>query len=487
MADRTQIADDPPPPMRRYLIPVLLLLTLVTPFVLRLGLTVRSAGAAGADALPLRIITSHAPGIRQAYADAFRAWHRQHYGSDVNIDYTAYGSSDMVHALEDADHLYGQTGTLGYDLAWGGGDYLFDVQLEGHKGGSLLQGVSLPPGVMSAAFPNPKLNGLPLYDLKATPPQWFGTALSSFGITYNRDVLRYLGVADPTTWADLRDGRYLNWLIAADPTRSASARQAYMVIVERAMVDAKRAGSTEDAGWAVGMGLVRQICANSRTFTDGSGTVPAIIASGDAAAGMTIDYYGRSEVEAVGGNRLGYVQPRAATVTNPDPIAMVKGAPHAATAEHFIEFALSREGQRLWNLKPGTPGGPPDQGLRRLPIMPGVYGDPDFTDKDDPYTESGGFNKSNDRERTFNILGQLIQASCMDPLDELRATRRLILANGRADLDAKLGRFPFDQREAIVRLKAWAAATPVEQLRMMRGWTRQFQDEYRQLRDEAGK
>ncbi len=478
--------------MRRSLIPILLLVTLVTPFALRLALSVKTAGAAAAGAAPLRIITSHAPGIRQAYADAFRAWHKQKYGTDVAVDYTAYGTSDLVRALQDANTLFDATHTLGYDLAWGGGDFVFDHDLKGNKGGSLLQGVTLPPAVLAAAFPNPKLNGLPLYDLKGgnDGPQWFGTALSSFGITYNRDVLRYLGVPDPTTWADLRDPRYVNWLIAADPSRSKSALQAYMAIVERAMLDAKLAGSTEDAGWSAGMGLVRQISANCRSFTDGSGTVPAIIASGDAAAGMTIDYYGRSEVEAVGGNppRLGYVQPPAATVVNPDPIAMLKGAPNAAVAEHFIEFTLTRDAQRLWNLKPGTPGGPAEQGLRRLPVMPSVYGDPDFADHDNPFKESGGFNKDPGREKTFGILGQLLEASCMDPLDELRATRRAILASPRAaELDAKLGRFPFDQNEALVRADHWNAATPIEQLKLMRDWTAEFQAEYRQLREEAGK
>jgi iron(III) transport system substrate-binding protein len=476
--------------MRRLLIPVLLLVTLVTPFALRTALSVHSAGRAGGAAASLRIITSHAPGIRQAYADAFRAYYRRTYGQDVDVDYTVYGTSDVVRTLADADTLFPQTHTLGYDLAWGGGDFVFNVQLKGHDNsghGDLLQGVTLDPALLAAAFPKPDLNGQQLYDVHTSPPEWFGTALSSFGITYNRDVLRYLGLPDPTTWADLRDGRYMNWIITADPTRSTSTKQAYMAIVERAMLDARNAGSTEDAGWAKGMGLVRQICANCRSVTDASSTVPGIIASGDAAVGMTIDYYGRSEVEAVGGSRLGYVQPAAATVTNPDPIGMVKGAPHPKVAKRFIEFCLSREGQVLWNRKPGVPGGPAgQQGLRRLPIMPSVYGDPNFTDPDNPFTSSGGFNKSDAREKTFNILGQLIEASCLDPLDELRATRKAILASPRAkELDAKLGLFPFDQQEALARLKEWNDATPVGQLKLMREWTADFRKEYAKLRQEA--
>ena len=60
----------------------------------------------------------------------------------------------------------------------------------------------------------------------------------------------------------------------------------------------------------------------------------------------------------------------------------------------------------------------------------------------------------------------------------------MILAHGRADLDAKLGRFPYDQKEALRRAKQWKDATPVARLGLMRDWTRQFHDEYRHLREE---
>jgi ABC-type Fe3+ transport system substrate-binding protein len=475
--------------IRKLLMPALFVLLLGTPFVLRsfLGQTT-TMGAPTSGALPLVIITSHAEGIRREFADAFRVWHQAQYGSDVAFDYIAYGSEDLRRYLRDKNELYSPAHhTLDVDLAWGGGDYLFDQQL---KKDGVLQQVAIDPAIFAAAFPNPTLNGLPLYDLKSKPPFWIGSALSGFGITYNRQVLRYLGVSDPKTWADLADPRLSNWTIAADPTRSTSAKQAFMAIVERAMVDAKNHGESEDLGWARGMGLVRLICSNARMFTDGSGTVPGIIASGDGAAGMTIDYYGRTQVEAVGGNRLGYVQPVGATIVNPDPIAMVKGAPHQETAKHFIEFVLSHDGQVLWDKRAGTPGGPRTTNLRRLPIMPSIYKTtPDMVDSDDPFTSSAGFNKSSAREDpTFAILGELIQASCVNCLEELRETRREILASPRsAELQIKFAKFPFDQAEAHRRLVNYKKATPVDQLAMMRQWTRDFQSEYRSLRDQANK
>ncbi len=202
---------------------------------------------------------------------------------------------------------------------------------------------------------------------------------------------------------------------------------------------------------------------------------------------MTIDYYGRSEVEAVGANRLGYVQPVGATVTNPDPIAMVMGAEHPVVAQRFIEFVLSQQGQLLWNKRVGTPFGPKSTNLRRLPIMPSVYADmSDFTDKDDPFKSSGGFNKSDAREKTFGIIGELIEVSCMDCLEELRDTRAAILASPHAkELDARLGIFPFDQKEALRRAAVFKVATPVEQLALKRAWAEEFRSEYALLRVDA--
>jgi hypothetical protein len=89
------------------------------------------------------------------------------------------------------------------------------------------------------------------------------------------------------------------------------------------------------------------------------------------------------------------------------------------------------------------------------------------------------------REQTFGILGELIQFSCMDLLDDLRQTRQTILAHHRADLDARLGKFPFGQKEALARGKKWGAATPLQRLDLRRQWTEEFRAEYQKLRESA--
>ena len=477
--------------MRRWIPVILFFVVLITPFVLKKLYGTASSVAPSKNSLKLVIVSAHVEGIRREFAEAFSKWHEEKFGPAVDIDYRNYGgTSDIVrYFVTSEETIFKQLGTYKIDLVWGGGDYLFENQLKYFSDGKsrhpgCLESITLPDQTMRFAFPKPMLNGIAMYDTK--DHTWYGTALSSFGIAYNKDVCRSINVPEPKTWKDLADPRWRTWIILADATRSSSAKYAYMIIVERAMLDAQQQGRTLDEGWAEGMGMLRLIASNARIFTDSGSAVPGIIASGDGGAGMAIDFYGRSEVEAVGSERMGYLEPAGATAINPDPIGLVRGAENKEVALRFIQFVLSDEGQKLWNIRAGAPGGPRLTSLRRLPIAPSIYKDmTDFTDPVDPFTGNLAFDTSNDRRKTFVILGELLQMSCIDLLDELRETRRVIVAAHRADLEAKLGMFPFDQAEALRRAAQWGKATPVERLELERKWKGEFRQEYRGLRDAA--
>lgn len=466
--------------MRRYVFVILFFVVLVTPFVLRAIYGTTGATTQSPDAMQLIIVTSHVEGIRREFAEAFSAWHEQNFGKPVFVDYRQMGgTSEVVKFFEASrDSVFKEQKTYHVDLVWGGGDTLFDEQL---KKGRHLAPLKLSEATMQYAFPSPVLAGVRLYDSQDLC--WYGTALSSFGITFNRDVCRSIGAPEPQTWSDLADPKMTGWIVLADPTRSSSVKRAFMIVVERAMADAKERGQSEDAGWARGMGLIRQIAANSRMFTDSGSSVPGIIASGDAAAGMTIDYYGRSQADAIPGNRLAYIDPPQGTAMNSDPIGLINGAPHPELAQRFVEFVLSEQGQKLWNTRAGSPGGPRLTSLRRMPVAPGAYADlSNFTDPENPYELAGSFVSSPDRLRTWGIIDVLIEVSCIDLLDELRETRRAILENKRDDLDRRLGAFPFDQQEALKRGDLWKKSTPLERIELKRRWREEFRREYSALR-----
>jgi ABC-type Fe3+ transport system substrate-binding protein len=468
--------------MRRYALLILFVLVLLVPLALA------PSRRQSSSSQRIVIVTPHVEGIKREFADAFNAWHQERFGSSVTIDYRSYGgASEIVRYFQSEEEHYKRFGTYRIDLVWGGGDFLFDEQL---KKPGYLEGVELPREVIERCYPQRVFNGIPLYDA-SDPPQWFGAALSSFGIVYNRDVLKYLNVAEPRRWQDLADARLGGWFISGDPTRSGSARQVFMIVVERAMLDATDAGRGEDAGWAEGMGLIRLICSNARYFTDAGSSVPNVISTGDAAAGMAIDFYGRAQVDAVGSERLNYIEPVGETAINADPIALVRGAEHRELAVRFIEFVLSERNQRLWNTRAGATGGPKTTSLRRLPIMRSVYDNPaDFTDRVNPFDERFAFRSSPRLMKTFPILGELIEVSCMNLLEELRETRRAIVASPRrAELEKRLGTFPFDQKEALARQQAYfdRSTSAIQRLEMKRRWLEQFRDEYRTLREEAGR
>ena len=182
-------------------------------------------------------------------------------------------------------------------------------------------------------------------------------------------------------------------------------------------------------GWAEAMRLFRRLGANARYFTDQSTKIPLDVASGDAAAGMCIDYYGRFQAEAAAAagrpGRVGFVTARGETSINPDPIALLRGAPHRELAIAFIEFVLSDEGQKLWGFRRGVPGGPERYALRRLPIVPHLYdhafdahrADPE----ENPYEEARDFVYH--RAWTGPLYGALafvVRVMCVDPEEELQ-------------------------------------------------------------------
>jgi hypothetical protein len=149
-------------------------------------------------------------------------------------------------------------------------------------------------------------------------------------------------------------------------------------------------------GWSDGLRLLQLVGANARYFTDTSQKPPIDVAAGDCAAGMCIDFYGREQQESVrrrgGGERLGYLSPPGGAAYSVDPIALLRGAPDRPVAVAFIEYVLSLEGQKLWNFRPGTPGGPKEYALRRLPVRRDFYAHEEWRQyrsdpEEDPYEE----------------------------------------------------------------------------------------------------
>lgn len=522
--------------MRRYVLLILFGLVLLAPFVLRqfvVGRVDTTPADARFEVERLVIVTPHNQDIRREFEIAFNNWHEKKFGTRVRIDYRNVGGTNDIRkliensfrGLRDADGKPLPDAYIGIDLVWGGGDFFFNVELDRDLG--VLQRLELDPALLSAAFPKDSLAGVRLREVskdadgKVLPPKWVGCCLSSFGIVYNPDLYARLNLASPTQWSDLAKPELANLVALADPTRSGSAAVAYMMVLQRAMADAEAevfatsprlkellpADRAKDAdyraaiaaGWKRGMGQLVLIAANARYFTDSANLVPKDVSTGDAAAGMAIDFYGRTFTEIVGPGRILYVSPAAATAITPDPIAVLHGVSgkKLELAKRFVEFQLLPEGQRLWIVRPGAPGGPTQRGLRRPPIRPDVYADrTNWTDDVNPFEEAGGFNQRADWMALFADTRPIWAAAWIDTRESLKQayraalsvadpTRRDQLLKQLADLPITMADVEADNAERKRIEKENRALAPESAAERRLRWATKFREHYRAVERAA--
>jgi len=517
----------------------------------------------------LIVVTPHNEAIRQEFGEGFSRWHRERYGQPVRIDWRVLGGTTEImrylaseyEAAAKRTFGAGKNGlgpsrqdvfgvddpakvSCGMDLFFGGG--CFD-----HSRAEKL-GLTVP--AWGEADPPAGLftddAGRVLIPREMNGEIWrgqafYGTVLSAFGLCYNVDRLRDLGVAaPPAAWSDLADARYFGQVGLADPTKSASVAKAFeMIIHERcakAVADAgytaaqvrgfeaaiAAAGGGSEAwpadvpaayqtgierGWVDGLNLVRRIGANARYFTDSAGKVPADVGSGAAAVGVAIDFLGRlqSELTARPGHPpvMAYVTPVGGSSVTADPVSLLRGAPHRGLAVRFIEYVLSEEGQRLWNYRVGEPGGPRRFALRRLPIRRDFYpsgeaawqaasarhrahlADPLWLPEVDAYRLGESFHyEARWTGRHFGVQRDLIRAMCMDSGDELKRAWKAILEHGGPERNPEAMRLLEALPERPCPL-TWASAVTeyarIPRLDYLSAWTAFFRDQYRQAEASA--
>ncbi|PTX91159.1 extracellular solute-binding protein [Opitutus sp. ER46] len=469
----------------RWLIIAALLALLALPFALR---PPRGRGAAAQDTVV--IISPHNEAIRYEFGRAFPVWYRARTGRTVTIDWRVVGgTSDISRLLEtayvnafrnawtgpqgknwsaevqatfqsarlpadaSAEARAARTAFLasdvscGIDLFFGGDAYQFDKEA---RAGRLVDGGmrARQPGWFGEEVIPRVHGGAPFWDADG---RWYGVVLSSYGIIFNRDSWRRLGLErEPTQWPDLADARLVGEIGLADPTKSGSVCEAFEAILQQQMQQrlttlAREApelsaeGRERRAvreGWTAGLRLIQRLGANARYFTDSSQKPPLDVANGDCAAGLCIDFYGRQQQEATrrrgDQERVGYVTPVAGSAATTDPIGLLRGAPHREVAMRFMEFVLSPEGQKVWSFRVGTPGGPERYALRRMPVRRDFYAHEDWkpwrSDPEDaPYGTSQVFvYRPVWTGALFREIGFITRVLCQDTHAELVAAWRAI-------------------------------------------------------------
>ena len=524
---------------RPWLLPlVLLAVILAAPLLLR-----DRAATVTAAADPLVIVTPHNEAIRHEFTRAFRAHYRAATGRDVAIDWRSPGgTSELVR------HLVGEY-TAAFRRQWEPQGHPWSTAVQSACLDRKLRADSAPPELWAArqAFLNSSVtSGIDLmfgggqFDcqrladqgilvpcgLRTRHPEWFagpdapflaaaggevwydpadryyGACLTTFGLCYNPDRLRTLKLPPPAAWRDLTAPAYAGQLALGDPSKSGSIAKCYEMMLQQVMAEtvARRGTATEAAavaqGWDDGLLLIRCLCANARYFTNSAGKVTADVATGDAAAGICIDSYGRVQQEwnqgGLAGGNVVYVTPAGGTSVSADPIALLRGAPHADTARRFLDFVLSPAGQRLWDYRVGTPGGPERYALRRLPIRRDLYTPADRAQMsdgaEDPFAVAGAFTYHGAWTGPhFNLMRLLIRVMGVDGHPELREAWNAICdAGGPEHVPQAMAAFralPFPYAEAGAA--GQRVAGNAQAVAQAREWSAFFRTQYQKAHDLA--
>jgi len=534
-----------------------LLALLALPFIAKRSATGRAARngraavPAGTRAETLVIVTPHNEAIRHEFGEAFTAFMARQ-GRQVQLDWRSPGGGSEINRLLVAEYAASfqryWTGTLGrrwssqasagfaadpppgaspdgeaaqarrafldsnvgcgIDLLFGGGSV--DAQMHASAGRLVDAGVARAhPDLFGDGGIPAVVGGETFWDRGG---RWLGVCLSGFGICVNRDVLARLGVtALPSSWSALADPVYFGQLGLADPGKSGTAVKTFEMIIQEQMQQVRRRAQEAGVpsarlddlamheGWLAGLRLIRRLAANARYFSDAASRVPVDVATGDAAAGMCIDFYGRfqSEVTAAAQQaegpgarqRMGFVMPKTGTSIGADTIGLLRGAPHRDVAVAFIEFVLSEEGQKLWSFRKGTPGGPRTYALHRLPILPALYA-PEYdayrADSDThPYAATHGFVYHEAwTGPLFRAIAFVVRVMCVDPAPELRDAYQALAQAGfppqATALFDDVSAVDYDTVKGPLRA-ALRAPNALDEVTWSNRLVRQFRDQYRQV------
>ncbi len=409
----------------------------------------------------LTIISPHTEGIRVEFARAFKEWHEKRTGRQVEVEWLDLGgTSDDVRYVR--SEFRRSPAGIGIDIFWGGG---IEPYMEFAKAGYLVP-YKLPEEVLEA-LPR-EVAGIPLYD---SGHRWYGAALSGFGIVYNRSWLKKLKLEPPQTWEDLCKPALVGEVSSADPRHSGSAHACYEIILQA-------------YGWEKGFEVITLMSANVKSFTQAASEVPKMVSLGEVSCGLAIDFYAWAQIAKDGKEKIGFTIPVGVTVINPDAIAILKGAPQRKLAEEFVTFVMSEEGQKLWILPKGAPGGPRAYELNRIPASAGLLRK--YAKLSRVTFDPTGFTASFEYDSGKATLRQtalndLIGAVLIDTHRELRAAWEAVIGRGLPEEEVRRLATPPVGEDELLRLAGKDWKNPVLRNRKISQWTRAAKKKYESI------
>ena len=297
------------------------------------------------------------------------------------------------------------------------------------KQDGLLDKVAVPADVMGRI--PAKVADFPIHDPDG---QYFGFAISGYGLMWNTRYLAAHKIPAPKEWVDLADPRYFGHLVMSAPSRSGTTHLTVEVILQA-------------YGWEKGWALLLASGGNMGTITERSFGAPEAVISGQYGVGVVIDFFGLSAIAA--GQPVDFVYPSLTAVV-PASIAKVKGGPNGENATRFITFMLSDAGQTLLF----------SQDVARLPVVPALYAKAPKNYPNPFQLKLGGvkFDAQLSSSRV-NLVNALFDQLITFRLAELKAAWGAIHQAQAAVTKAKAAGKNVERAEGLVREARAAAST----------------------------
>lgn len=414
----------------------------------------------------LVIISPHRKSIQNEFIPMFKEHYKQAHGTEIEVDWLDQGgTADDIRFIR--SKFSANPKTAGIDVFWGGGMATF-LDLQADKildqyspGKSLMQELPATAG------------GVPLYDDSHT---WYATALSSFGIFHNKMIIKFESLPTPATWADLGRPEFADQVMQTDPRRSGTATTMNMIILQT-------------QPWEDAWKMFHAIAGNTKKFTHSSTDPIKAIVAGDAATTMAIDFYANAKIAELGEKNLGFTLPASQTILDPDPAAILKGAPNRVAAERFMAFVLSKEAQKLLILPKGAAGGPRQSDLGRMAVNVKAYEETEGKRLSpfNPFAQKPSFLVNPKESAALQaIVSDLMGAVVIDTHSELKQAWKLMVKEKTTEsLMPQFAAMPVDKKQLLDMAKKWD--DEVFRNKTINAWVEFAKAKYAKIIKQSGK
>ncbi|WP_416149974.1 ABC transporter substrate-binding protein [Salipaludibacillus sp. HK11] len=157
---------------------------------------------------------------------------------------------------------------------------------------------------------------------------YYGFSASALGLSYNTELLEDL----PEDWSDLTEARFSDQLAVPDPTQSGTARDFVAAFINQ----------EGDDGWE----LLEQLAGNGLTLEGANNpALQTVITGANTMVMAGVDYMVYNNMEQ--GEPVDLIFPESGTMITPRPAFILESAENIDSAQQYIDFILSDQGQEI--------------------------------------------------------------------------------------------------------------------------------------------